>query len=111
MNMMDCDKQFDIVVNRVEELRVRRRYINKIKASSVSLCVSAAFVLSVIFFMPGNGFGSVAVIGKHSGSMMIKGDIKAMIIGALSFVMGVFFTLLCINIRRLQKRSGKEDDR
>lgn len=109
--MMDSDKQFDIVIDRAESLRARRRYINKIKASGISLCVSVACVLSVIFFMPGSFSESHAEIGRNAGSMMIKGDLKAIIICVLSFAAGIFFTLLCINIRRLNKRSGKDDER
>lgn len=109
--MMDSDVQFDIIVDRARSLRERRRYINMIKASCISLCVSVVCFLSVILFIPENDFESDVVIGQNAGSILIKENLKTVMICALSFAAGVFFTLVCINIRRLKQRSGKDDYR
>lgn len=111
MAMRTPYEQLNTILRKAEDKRAqrkrRRRILREAGLSSLCLCL----IVAAARFLPRFEGTANAGAGERYGSLILSSPfVGYVVIGALSFVLGVCFTLLCLHLRR-KERKGEEREK
>ena len=102
--MRDIDEQMDIILQKAEvikEKKQREKYITGF-GLAIAACV-ALMVTASLFIVKVNSVSTVSEASRY-GSLIISAPYMGyVIIGLISFILGLLVTLLCVKLRELKK--------
>lgn len=102
--MRDIDDQMDEILKRADVIKNRKAKEKYIIGYSLAIAACLALlIISSVFIVNMNG-GSAALEQTRYGSLIISAsNMGYVIIGLLSFILGLLVTLLCVHIRELRR--------
>ena len=106
--MRDTDERLREILRKAGPVRERRKLRRQILADALASCVTLCLMIAVFRVLPRLNTADAAGGAGHYGSLLIAPPgLGLVIIGLLSFALGVCVTLLCIHRKKL-KEQGKE---
>ena len=103
--MRSTDEQFQEILKRSDKFRERHSSRKAIITWSVAAAACAVLLVFAASLIPALSAGSSEAGFTHYGSLILDTSYMGyVVIGVLAFLLGVCVTLLCLRIRKKQKK-------